>query len=162
MSLLSPPYSYTAVKHGPCLVNYTKKKKKKKEKDPGFRDQVHEETSPYLLFRTQNQHLGLEQDQLPCGSRGVSSGNCQETKTCVVRACHTPRQPLQNHPSGHLWGWTTLWSAEETLNGQHQRVDFPVHAKTAHKGLLQKRMEEDLCGIVPHVLPPTRSVKGLN
>ena len=24
---------------------------------------------------------------------------CQETETCMVRACHTPRQPPQNHPS---------------------------------------------------------------
>ena len=30
------------------------------------------------------------------------------------------------------------------LDGQHQRVDIPVHARTAHKGLLQKRLEEDL------------------
>ena len=36
MSLLSPPYSYTAVKHGPCLVNYTKKKKKKKRRTQAF------------------------------------------------------------------------------------------------------------------------------
>ena len=37
-----------------------------------------------------------------CGSTGTSSSNCQETETCMVRACHTPRQPLLNHPSGHL------------------------------------------------------------
>ena len=60
----------------------------------------------------------------------------------MVRACHTPRQPLQNHPSGHLGGWATPWSAEEMLDGQHQRVDIPAHAGTAHKGLLQKRLEE--------------------
>ena len=39
---------------------------------------------------------GTEQDQLPCGSTGTSSGNCQERKTCMVRACHTPWQPLKN------------------------------------------------------------------
>ena len=32
----------------------------------------------------------------------------------------------------------------EMLDGQHQRVDIPAHARTAHKGLLQKRMEEKL------------------
>ena len=32
----------------------------------------------------------------------ASSGICQETETCMVRACHTPRPPLQRHPSGHL------------------------------------------------------------
>ena len=25
--------------------------------------------------------------------------------------CHTSRQPLKNHPSGHLGGWATPWSA---------------------------------------------------
>ena len=63
----------------------------------------------------------------------------------MVRACHTPREPLENHPSGHLEVWATPWSAEETLEGQHQRVDIPAHARTSHKGLLQKRLEEELC-----------------
>ena len=40
--------------------------------------------------------------------------------SCMVWTCHTPRQPLQNHPSRHLGGWATPWSAEETLDGQHQ------------------------------------------
>ena len=40
-------------------------------------------------------------------------------ETYVVRACHNLWQPLQNHPSGHLGGWATLWSAEEMLDGQH-------------------------------------------
>ena len=26
----------------------------------------------------------------------------QETETVKVRACHTPRQPVQKHPSGHF------------------------------------------------------------
>ena len=92
----------------------------------------------------QGQRLGAEQDQLPCGSTGTSSGNCQETETCMVRACNTPRQPLQNHPSGHHCGWVTPWSAEEMLDGQHQKVDIHAHARTAHKDLLQKSLEADL------------------
>ena len=44
-------------------------------------------------------------------------------------------------------------SAEEELDGQHQKADIPAYARTAHKGLLQKRLEEDLCWIVPHVPP---------
>ena len=75
-------------------------------------------------------------------SEGSSSGNCQETETCMVRACHTPQQPLQNHPTRHLGGWTM--SAEKMLDGQYQSVDIPVHARTAHKGLLHKRLEENL------------------
>ena len=57
----------------------------------------------------------------------------------------TPHQPLQNYPSGHLGGWGMLLQAEEMLNGQHQRVDIPAHARTAQKSLLQKRLKEDLC-----------------
>ena len=95
--------------------------------------------------RAQDQRLGAEQDQLPCESTGTSSGNCHETKPCMVQACHMPLQPLQNHPSGHTGGWATPWSAEEMLDGQHQRVDTSAHARTAHKGLLQKILEEDIC-----------------
>ena len=69
----------------------------------------------------------------------------ERRKLAWFGACHTPRQPLQNHPSGHLGGWATPWSAEEMLNGQHQSVDIPAHARAAHKGLLQKRLEEGLC-----------------
>ena len=32
-----------------------------------------------------------------------------------------------------------------TLEGERQRGDIPVHARTAHEGLLQKALEEDLC-----------------
>ena len=34
---------------------------------------------------------------------------------------------------------------DEMLYGQGQRLDIPAHARAAHKGLLQKRLEEDLC-----------------
>ena len=62
----------------------------------------------------------------------------------MVRACHTPRRPLQNHPSGHFGEWATAWSAEEMLDGQYQRLDISVHVRIAHKVLLQKRLEENL------------------
>ena len=93
-----------------------------------IRNQVPQETSPHLLLGAQDQRLGAEQDQLPCGSTGTPSDNCQETETFMVRTCHTSQQPLQNHFSGHIGGWATLWSAEEMLDGhhQHQRVDNPL------------------------------------
>ena len=94
----------------------------------------------HLLLGAQDQRLGVEQGQRPYRSKGTSSGNCQETDTCMVRACQTQQQPLKNHRSGHLGGWVTPWSEEEMLDGQHQRVDIPAHAKTAHKGLLQKKI----------------------
>ena len=79
----------------------------------------------------------------PVGLHEPLLGNCQETETCTVWACHTPRQPLYTYPSGHLGGRATPWQAEEMLNGQHQRVDIPACSRIAHKGFLQQRQEED-------------------
>ena len=42
---------------------------------------------------------------------------------------------------------------DEPLLGHHQGVDVPAHVGTARSGLLQKTLEEDLCGIFPHVPP---------
>ena len=67
-----------------------------------FETLVPKETSQHLLLGAKDHRLGAEQDQLSWGSTGTSSGNWQQTETCMVRARHTPRQPLQNHPSGHL------------------------------------------------------------
>ena len=64
--------------------------------------------SLYLLLGAQDQLLGAEQDQIPCGSTETSSGNYQETETCMVRECHAPQKPLQNHPPGRLGGWAML------------------------------------------------------
>ena len=105
-----------------------------------------EETSPYLLPRAQDQRLGAEPDQLPPGSTGTSSGTelSRDGNLHGSGMSHaTTASP--NHPPGHLGGWATPWSAEEMLDGQHQRVDIPGHTRTGYKGLLQKRLEEDLC-----------------
>ena len=45
---------------------------------------------------------------------------------------------------GTSGGWATPWSAKEVLGGQHQRVDLPAHARTAHNDLLHKTLEETL------------------
>ena len=45
-------------------------------------------------------------------------------EACMVRACHTPQRPLQNHPSGHLGGWAmavvgrgnTEWTSKSGQN----------------------------------------------
>ena len=68
-----------------------------------------------------------------------------KTETCMVRECHKLRQPLKNYPSRHHRGWATPKSAGKMLERQHRRMDIPVHARTAHTGLLQKRLEEELC-----------------
>ena len=105
-----------------------------------------EETSPHLLLGARDNGVVRSKINFLVGPQEPLLVNCQETETCMVRACHTPRQPLQNHPSEEYLGeWATPWTAEEMLDGQHQRVDIPAPARTAHDGLLQKRLEEDLC-----------------
>ena len=91
---------------------------------------VSEEASLHLLPGAQDQRLGAEQDQLPCWPTGNPSGTCQKKETRMVRICW-PRQPLQNHPSGHCEGWATPWSAEQLLGGHRQRVDIPAQARIA-------------------------------
>ena len=51
------------------------------------------------------------------------------------------RQPLQNHSSGHLRVGDAA-VGRGMLDEQHQRVDIPAHARTAHKGFPQKRLEK--------------------
>ena len=43
----------------------------------------------YLEHRTNDR---AEQNQAPCGLKGTSFGNCQETEIRMVRACYAPRQ----------------------------------------------------------------------
>ena len=78
----------------------------------------------------------------------TSSGLWQETEACMVRACRTQRQPLQNRPSGHLGGWATPWTAGEVLDGR-SKSGHPCPCQSCSQGLLQKSLEEDLCWIVP-------------
>ena len=152
ISLLSSAISNVLTKQ--CMFSVKNLKKRSKLSKRSAR-----ENFSYLLFGARQ---GAEQDQLPCVSTRTPASNCQETETCMVQACHKPRLPVQNYPSGHLEGWATPWSADEMLDRHHQRVDVSAYARTAHKGFLQKRLEEDLCWIVPQVPPTTQSVKGLN
>ena len=122
--------------------------------------------SSYLLEKLQSSQepsFSLKSNQtLFFYSWQVVCGDCQETEAHPVWACHLPRHTLQNHLPQHLGGWAKLWRAEEMLVGQHQRVDIPAIAKSAHDGLLQKRLEEDLCWLILQVPPKTQSVKGWN
>ena len=128
------------------------------KKDPGLRS---EETSPHLLLRAQDQRLGAEQDQLPCGSTGTSSGNCHETETCAVRGCYTPQQSPK--PSFRAsWrvsdavvgrrnaGWTTSGSVHPC---QCQNCSHELPAEKTGRGSLLS---------CPSFPATTQSVKGLN
>ena len=54
------------------------------------------------------------------------------------------------------WRVGDALSAEEMLDGEHQRVDIPAYARIAYKSPLLKRLEEELCCIVPLPPPPSR------
>ena len=59
--------------------------------------------------------------------------------------------------------------AEETIDGQRQRVDVPVHPRTSHDGLSQKQigrgslLSRPSCPLLPSPPPTTTlSIKELN
>ena len=123
-------YGCDCVRHGPACWLW--------KKDPGFWDQVPEKPLQ-LLLGAKDQQQDAQQDQIPCRPRGISSGNCHNTETCMVQACH-----MQGHP---ILRWKT-W-----------RVDYvPDHAKMANNAPLNKRLEKDLCWIICRVSQMTQSV----
>ena len=68
----------------------------------------------------------------------------------MVRECHVPRQPLQNHPSGHLGGWATPWSAEEILDGQRLNSGDPCPCQScSQRPLAQKTRKGSLLNRPP-------------
>ena len=82
----------------------------------------------------------------------------------LVLFLYAVKTAFPSHPAWHLEGRTAPWSAKKMLGGQCQRVDIPTHARTAHNGLLQERLEEILCWIVCRVpnSPINQLVEGLN
>ena len=98
--------------------------------------------------------MGAEQGQL---SRGTVK---RRKLACFGRVTRHDSLSRTIH-QGHLGGWATLWSAEEMLNGQHQRVGILAHATGACNSLHppspepQKKKHH-------HVPPTTKLVKRLN
>ena len=134
------------VKHGPCLLTLKK----------GSR---FSNTSAWGNFSVSP--TSSTRPRTGCGAR--SSSLCVHRNLFWYLSRNGNLQGLaMSHattPSGQLGGWATPWSAEKILDGQHQRVDIPARARNARKGLLQKRLEEDLCWIVPPVPLTTKLVK---
>ena len=124
-SLLSPPSSSVVVKRGPCFL--TEKQIQAFETEclrEFLRISCFEHKTKDWVRSKINSLPGLQEPLLATARR----------QTCVVRACHTPRQPLQIHSTGHLGGWATPLSAEETLDGQYQRVDNPCPCQNCLQG----------------------------
>ena len=89
-----------------------------------------------------------------------TSDDHKETQTAVVWSCYPFIRSGQNHLARHSERGQKTRPTEEEVGRQHggmdrpgvrqcwmdsTRVDIPAHARTAHKRLLQKRLEEDLC-----------------
>ena len=153
-SLVSPPSSSMAVKHGNYLLILNKK-------DPGLRNQVPEETSPHLLLGAQDQWLGAEQDQLPCGARGTSADNCQETESCMFRACHSPRHPSITIPQGTLEDGRRRGRQSKCWTDTIKAWTSLPMPELLTRASCRKVLEGNLCWIVGHVASTTQLVKGL-
>ena len=95
----------------------------------------------FCTLSTRNTMTECRPRSISCGSTGTSSGYYQETGH-VTRHDSLSKTILQGTLER---GWVVPWLAEEMLDGEHQRVDIPARVRTAHKGLLLKRLEEDLC-----------------
>ena len=87
------------------------------------------------------QVTGVEQDKLPFGATGATSGNCREMETRTVWAGHDNHDSLSKAmlqgtlEGGRCHGWQ-----KKLLDGQHWRVDIPAPAGTVDDGLPQKRL----------------------
>ena len=122
------------------------------KKDPGFRNQVLEETSPYLLLRAQDQRLRAEQDQLLCGSTGTSSGNCQETETRKqVQALQAPdmshvttASPEPSFMEPWRLGDAAVGRGNAGWTASKTRHPCPFQKRSQGPAAEKKRLEEDL------------------
>ena len=138
---MSASPSSMVVKHGPCLLTL----KKKKKGIQAFETRCMRKLLRLSYLEHKNNDWVRNKISFPVGPQEHLLATVKEVKSCMVRTCHAQRQPLQNHTSGHLGGCTTPWSADDMLDGQHQRTDISAHARTVRKGLQQKGLEEDLC-----------------
>ena len=128
----------------------------KKKKDPGFWNQVHVETSASPTWSTRL--------TTGCGARSVSfwvhrniiwqltrgwnlhnSGTSHAMRSSPKPSFGTPLRISDTMIDTGNPGWTTS-------NSGH------AYSRTAHKGLLQKRLEQDFCWIIPHA-PPKKKTK---
>ena len=82
--------------------------------------------APHFLLGAQNQQLSVRARSTSLWPYRNCLWRLSRDGKSDGRPFHTPQQPLLNHPSGHLGGWAMPWSAEEMLDGQHQRVGVPM------------------------------------
>ena len=124
VSLLSPPSVSVAGKH--LLADSTppkkKKQQKRKKKDPGFRNKY--PRKPFRISHMEHKTNDWARSKINflVGQQEPLLATLKRRKPTWIT--QTPRPPVRNHRSVHLRGWATPCSAEEKLDGQHQRVGF--------------------------------------
>ena len=123
-------------------------------KDPGFWNPVPGETSLCLLLWAQDQQLVRSKVNL---LRQLSrDGNWHGLGMSRATAA-SPKPPFK---ASEMSGNAMVGSRNCRMDSI--KMDISAHARTAHKGLQQESLEEDICWIVLHVPSMTQSVKGLN
>ena len=153
--LLSPPSSSMAVSNGPCLLTLRKGYMLSKPSSwENFYTSPTWSTRPTTWCGTRSTSLWIHRN-LFC--------NCWETETGMVRACHTPRQPLQNHPSG------TLWWVGDAMDNIKEWTSLPMPKLLTAASCRKKNGRGSLLNRLscfPSLPPPpratTQSVKGLD
>ena len=120
-----------------------------------------QDTFLHPLLGAQTQWLFAEQDQLPCGSTGISSSSCEETETRMVRPGHDPRQHLQNIFQGTLEGRRRPgWQRKFGVDNAKEWLTLPMPelftTASCRKDWKRISAESSL------VSSTTQSVKGLN
>ena len=128
-SLVTPSYSM-AVKHGPCLLDSVQRTKAFGTKCPMKLLNIfylEHKTNVWMQSKI-NFLVGPQEPLLATVNRWK-----------LAWFGHVTRHDCLSKSSFRAPWRTTPWSAEKMLDGQHQRVDIHAHARTEHKGLLQKK-----------------------
>ena len=151
---LSPPSSSMAVKQGPCLPTLRKESRPLKPSVWGnFSASPTWCTRPMTGCWARSTPLRAHRNLFWKVSRDrnlYGSGMSHTTTT-------SPKPSFR-----------ASWRVDDTMVGRgnagwtKSKSGHPCHARTADEGLLQKRLEEDLCWIVSHIPPTTQSVSWLN
>ena len=99
----------------------------------------------YLLLGAKDQRLGAEQDQLPWGRLEPLLATIKRRKRAWFG--HVPHHDSLSKTilQDTLEGGRRRGRQRKNLMDNIQEWTKSAQAKTVHKGLLQKRLEEELC-----------------
>ena len=157
-SLLSPLPSYATVKHRPCLLTEKKNKRTQALETKCMRKLLR---IFYLKHKTNN--WVRSKINFLVGPREHPVTTVKILKLAWFG--NVPRHDKQSRVilQGTLEGGLRRGRQRKCCVDNIKKGGHPAHAiPCSRKGLLQTRLEEDLCLIALHVPPTTQSAKGLN